>query len=60
MGRKFFIGKYIRWLIENNRGERILCGWCGNIANGVVIGTFLETKYQVPICKSHIEEFRTE
>lgn len=56
MGRVFYIGRYIRWIIENERKEPVYCGWCGNYANGVISGEFLGMKYQIPICKKHIGE----
>jgi hypothetical protein len=56
MGRKYFTGNGIRWLIENERGQNVSCGWCGNIANAVITGEFLGMAYQIPICKKHIAE----
>jgi hypothetical protein len=53
VGKKWFHGKYIRWIIANERGGDEDCIHCGNTANGVVAIKTDQRTYNLPFCKSH-------
>jgi hypothetical protein len=53
IGKKYYRGRVIHWLIEDKYGEKVYCDKCGNIANGVWKGKILGFNYMIPLCKNH-------
>ena len=50
--KRYYFG-FIRWLLQDSKGNGVYCDRCGNIANGVMevkkrIGVF-----NIPLCKTH-------
>lgn len=56
IGKKYYPGRLIRWMIADKKGESIYCFRCRNIANQLVGGKlFGFIKYTIPVCQPHIE-----
>lgn len=56
IGRNYYSGKLIRWLLADKKGESVYCFRCGNIANTIITGKlFGFIKYTIPVCRPHIE-----
>jgi hypothetical protein len=50
--KKFYTGRYIRWLIEDSEGS-VYCDKCGNIANGVMEIKRSMGSFNIPLCRVH-------
>lgn len=55
IGKKYYYGKMISWLIGDKKGKSVYCNKCGNIANGIEEGEILGFIYRIPLCKKHLE-----
>lgn len=56
IGKKYYYGRLVRWLIEDKHGKSVYCNKCGNIANGIDVGQILGFTYIIPLCNKHLEE----
>ena len=54
IGKKYYCGRMVRWLLEDKNGTGVSCDKCGNIANGIEQGRVLGLTYRIPLCKKHI------
>lgn len=57
IGKKYYYGSMVMWLIEDKNGNSVYCDQCGNIANHVnreKIFGFINI--DVPICRPHAEK----
>ena len=54
--RKYYLGKFIRYLLQDDRGVSVYCDRCGNIANGVMKVERNSGIYNIPLCSKHILE----
>ena len=50
VGKKYYYGRMVRWLLEDKNGTGIYCDKCGNIANGIEQGRVLGLTYRIPLC----------
>lgn len=56
IGKNYYHGRLVRWLIADKKGVSVYCAHCGNIANGVHQGKVLFMKYTIPLCKVHLNK----
>lgn len=56
VGKQYYDGRMVRWLLEDVNGNGVYCDKCGNLANGVEIGTVLGLNYRIPLCKVHLSK----
>lgn len=54
IGKKYYTGRMVRWLLEDKKGTGVYCDKCRNIANGIEEGRVLGFKYRIPLCKKHL------
>jgi len=54
IGKRYYYGKMIRWLLEDKHGKSVYCDRCQNIANGIEEGKIIGFKYRIPLCKKHL------
>ena len=53
--KQYYLGKFIRWLLEDEKGVSVKCHHCGNIANGIMKIERAHT-YNIPLCKKHMKD----
>jgi hypothetical protein len=56
IGKKYYSGTGIKWMIQNKKRENVSCDRCGNIANGIKLEKLLFMTVSIPLCKVHIAE----
>lgn len=54
IGKKYYVGSRIRWLLQDKKGKGVYCDKCGNIANGIEEGKCLGFRYRIPLCETHL------
>jgi len=54
VGKNYYCGNLVGWLLEDKKGKGIYCDKCGNIANGIEEGRVLGLTYRIPLCKKHL------
>lgn len=54
IGKHYYYGRMIKWLLEDKTGKSIYCDKCLNIANGIEQGKILGLTYRIPLCKKHL------
>lgn len=58
IGKKYYYGSLVKWLIKDKKGRSVYCDQCGNIANDVKREKiFRFININVPICKLHAGKY---
>lgn len=56
LNAQYFTGR-IRWLIVDKNKKEISCVFCGNFANAVGQVDAFKTRFNLPVCKVHVESY---
>jgi hypothetical protein len=57
LNKKYFAGRGVRWIIQDDKGKTPYCLFCGNFANGVGRIKVKHFNFFIPVCKKHIGEY---
>ena len=60
IGKRYYCGKLVRWLIADKNGKSVYCNKCRNIANGIDEGRMCGLTYRIPFCNKHLNETTEE
>ncbi len=56
LGKRYYRGPIIRWLIVDKDNKSVNCYRCGNIANCLITGKVIGFRFRIPVCKKHLKQ----